>query len=84
MAASEVELVGAYWTTSGPVEVHVGREWSLFDWRGPLRAAPSASGFSGLGIWHADLEHQLESRTLDEMKSIFDDAGLRHLELEFL
>ena len=29
---SDVELVVAYWTVSGPVEVHIGREWSLFDW----------------------------------------------------
>jgi pyridoxine/pyridoxamine 5'-phosphate oxidase len=29
----EVELLALYWTVSGPAEVHVGREWSLFDWR---------------------------------------------------
>ena len=28
---ADVELVGLYWTVSGPVEVHVGREWSTFD-----------------------------------------------------
>ena len=38
----------------------------------------------GVGIWHADLEHLLETRTLRELKGIFDDNGLRHLELEFL
>ena len=27
------DLLGLYWTISGPVEVHVGREWSLFDLR---------------------------------------------------
>ena len=26
-----VELANAYWTSAGPVEVHFGREWSLFD-----------------------------------------------------
>jgi sugar phosphate isomerase/epimerase len=79
----DVELVGLYWTVSGPVEVHVGREWSLFDWR--ERCAEAAKvGFSGIGIWHADLEHVLETHTLEEMKEIFDDAGLKHLELEFL
>jgi sugar phosphate isomerase/epimerase len=79
----DVELVGLYWTVSGPVEVHVGREWSLFDFRDRCAAAQRV-GFAGIGIWHADLEHVLERRTLREMKQILDDHGLRHLELEFL
>jgi sugar phosphate isomerase/epimerase len=79
----DVELVGLYWTLSGPVEVHVGREWSLFDWRERCEEAAKV-GFDGIGIWHADLEHQLETRSLREMKEIFDAAGLKHLELEFL
>ena len=78
-----VELVGLYWTVSGPVEVHVGREWSLFGWRDRCEEAAKV-GFAGIGIWHADLEHVLETHTLAEMKATFDDAGLRHLELEFL
>jgi sugar phosphate isomerase/epimerase len=81
--AGDVELVGLYWTVSGPVEVHVGREWSLFDWADRCAAAQKV-GFSGLGIWHADLEHVLETRSLREMRQIFDDNGLRYLELEFL
>jgi sugar phosphate isomerase/epimerase len=79
----DAELVALYWTVSGPVEVHVGREWSLFDWRERCEQAARV-GFRGLGLWHADVEHQLESRSLEEMKRIFDDAGLRYLELEFL
>jgi sugar phosphate isomerase/epimerase len=76
-------LLALYWTVSGPAEVHVGREWSLFDWRD--RCAEAARvGFKGLGLWHADIEHQLETRTLDEMKKIFDDAGLEYLQVEFL
>lgn len=79
----EPELVAAYWTVSGPTEVHAGREWSLFDW--PDRCSEAARvGFNGLGLWHADIEHQLETRTLAEMQRIFDDAGLVHLQVEFL
>ena len=79
----DVELLGLYWTVSGPVEVHIGREWSLFDWAD--RCAEAAKvGFSGLGIWHADLEHVLETRSLHELKQVFDANGLRYLELEFL
>jgi sugar phosphate isomerase/epimerase len=77
------ELVALYWTVSGPVEVHFGREWSLFDWDDRCAAAREF-GFSGLGIWHADLEHVLETRTLQDMKRVFDDNGLRHLEVECL
>jgi sugar phosphate isomerase/epimerase len=79
----EPELLALYWTVSGPAEVHVGREWSTFDWRD--RCAHAARvGFKGLGLWHADIEHQLESRSLPEMKAIFDDAGLKYLQVEFL
>jgi sugar phosphate isomerase/epimerase len=78
-----VELLGLYWTTSGPVEVHAGREWSLFDFAD--RCAEAAKvGFRGIGIWHADLAHVLETRTLREMKAILDGHGLEYLELEFL
>jgi sugar phosphate isomerase/epimerase len=79
----ETELLALYWTVAGPAEVHVGREWSTFDWRD--RCAEAANvGFKGLGLWHADIEHQLETRTLHEMKQIFDDAGLEYLQVEFL
>jgi sugar phosphate isomerase/epimerase len=79
----DVELLGLYWTVSGPVEVHIGREWSLFSWED--RCAEAAKvGFAGLGLWHADIAHQLETTSLREMKGVFDDRGLRHLELEFL
>jgi sugar phosphate isomerase/epimerase len=79
----DVELLGLYWTVSGPVEVHVGREWSLFDWADRCAAARTV-GFSGLGIWHADLQHMLETQSLRDLKRAFDDNGLRYLELEFL
>ncbi len=79
----DVELLDLYWTSAGPADVHVGREWSTFDWND--RCAQAARvGFSGLGLWHADIEHQLETRTLQEMKRIFDDAGLTYLQVEFL
>jgi sugar phosphate isomerase/epimerase len=81
--AADAELVALYWTVSGPVEVHVGREWSLFDWADRCAEARRV-GFSGIGIWHADLQHVLETRSLAEMKKVFDDNGLRHLELEFI
>jgi len=82
MAAHE-DVIGLYWTISGPVEVHVGREWSLFDLRD--RCAHAARvGLAGIGIWHADLEHMLETRSLAEIAAVIDEYGMRNLELEFL
>jgi sugar phosphate isomerase/epimerase len=75
------ELVACYWTVAGPVEIHEGREWSLFDWRDRCEQAARV-GFTGLGLWHADILHQLETRTLSEMVDIFRDAGLKHIEIE--
>ena len=81
--AADDELIGLYWTISGPVEVHFGREWSLFDLRDRCEHAARV-GFAGIGLWHADLEHVLETRTLTEIRQLLDDNGLRYLELEFL
>jgi sugar phosphate isomerase/epimerase len=79
----KVELANAYWTSAGPVEVHVGREWSQFDFADRCTEAAKV-GFVGLGLWHADIEHQLESHSLREMRRMLDDNGLRLYELEFL
>jgi sugar phosphate isomerase/epimerase len=79
----KVELANAYWTSAGPVEVHVGREWSQFEFADRCAEAAKA-GFVGLGLWHADVEHQLESRSLREMRQALDDNGLRLFDLEFL
>jgi sugar phosphate isomerase/epimerase len=77
------DVLGLYWTTSGPVDVHYGREWSLFDLRDRCEQAARV-GFSGIGLWHADLAHVLETRTLAEVAALLEEHGLRHLELEFL
>jgi sugar phosphate isomerase/epimerase len=80
---AETDLLGLYWTTSGPVDVHYGREWSLFDLRDRCAQAQRV-GFAGIGLWHADLEHVLETRTLDEVKALLGEHDLRYLELEFV
>lgn len=77
------DLVACYWTVSGPVEIHYGREWSLFDWRDRCDQAAKV-GFTGLGLWSADIDHQLQVRSIPEMAKIFADAGLKYTEMEFL
>jgi sugar phosphate isomerase/epimerase len=79
----KIPLLALYWTVAGPVDVHVGREWSTFDWADRCAHAQRV-GFDGLGLWHSDIEHQLETRTLRQMREIFDDAGLNYLQVEFL
>jgi sugar phosphate isomerase/epimerase len=79
----EVELLASYWTIAGGALPHTDREYSPFDFKDRVEAAAKA-GFTGMGIWHADLEHILERRSLKDMKRILDDHGIRHMELEFL
>jgi len=80
---NSVELLASYWTIAGGAEPHTDREYSPFDFQDRVQAAAKA-GFKGMGIWHSDLAHILERRTLQEMKQILDDNGIKHIELEFL
>ena len=76
-----VDLMNLYWTSAG---IYPGAgEISPFDFKDRVEAAARA-GFKGIGIWHTDLEHSLIHRSLKEMKTILDDNGIQHLELEFL
>jgi len=83
VTGGKADLLASYWTLAGPVELHTGREWSLFDVVDRVTAAANA-GFRGLGLWHADLLHILEKRGLHELRTILDDGGMVHIELEFL
>jgi sugar phosphate isomerase/epimerase len=77
-----VELLASYWTISAGLP-HTDKEYSPFDFKDRVESAARA-GFKGFGLWHADLDHVLKTRTLREMKQIFDDYGIKHVELEFL
>jgi sugar phosphate isomerase/epimerase len=79
---SDVELLASYWTISAGLP-HTDKEYSPFDFKDRVESAAKA-GFKGFGLWHADLDHVLQNRTLREMKQIFDDNGIKHIELEFL
>jgi sugar phosphate isomerase/epimerase len=77
------DLIASYWTIAGGAEPHTDRDWSPFDFQSRVEAAAHA-GFTGIGLWHSDIAHILERRTLGEMKRILDSNGIRHVELEFL
>jgi sugar phosphate isomerase/epimerase len=78
-----VDLLASYWTIAGPSHPHSEIEYSLFDFEDRVVAA-SRAGFKGIGLKEVDLAHILESRTLKEMRQIFNDNGIKHVELEFL
>ncbi len=82
--APDVDLLASYWTLAGDVDpAGGGNPYSPFDFRDRVEAI-SKVGFKGLGLWHTDLYHTLESRSVQEMRQILDDNGIVHLELEFL
>lgn len=78
---NEIELMNLFWTTA---RIYPGTaDISPHDFEDRVKAAAKA-GFKGLGIWHTDLEHICVHHTLKEVKTILDDHGIQHLELEFL
>ena len=78
-----VELIASYWTLAGGGLPHTDREFSTFEFKERIAAAARA-GFKGVGLWHSDLEHVLQSYTLPQMKRILDDNGMQYIEIEFL
>lgn len=81
--APNAELLASYWSLSGGAQPHTDKEYSSFDFKDRVEAAVRV-GFKGIGIWHADLAHTLQKRSLKEMKRILDGSGIKHIELEFL
>ena len=77
------ELLGSYWTLAVGAEPHTDHEYSTVGFAERVASAARA-GFTGIGIWHADLEHTLQRHSLQQMRRILDDHGIRHVELEFL
>jgi sugar phosphate isomerase/epimerase len=79
----QVDLLASYWTLASGAVPHTDHEYSTAPFADRVAAAARA-GFTGFGIWHADLEHTLRSITLGDMHRILDDHGMKHVEIEFL
>ena len=80
---THIDLLASYWTLAVGAVPHTGPEYSSVDFRVRVEQAAKA-GFTGMGIWHADLAYTLRRHTLGDMKKILNDNGIRHVELEFL
>jgi sugar phosphate isomerase/epimerase len=81
--ANPVQILASYWSIAGGAWPHTDHEFSVFSFADRVAAAARA-GFSGFGIWHADLEHTLKTASLRDMRKVLDDHGMVHVELEFL
>jgi sugar phosphate isomerase/epimerase len=77
----DVELTNLYWTHAGIYPG--GVEISRFAFRDRVEAA-AAAGFTGIGIWHTDLQHTLEGMSPAELRAILANNGIHNVELEFL
>ena len=80
--SKKVDLIASYWTFSGTLP-GTPKEASPYSLRQRAEAV-SKAGFTGVGIWHSDLQSLMGKMPLGEMKRILDDNGVQHVEVEFL
>lgn len=83
MNINDIELCASYWTVAGNTFPGDGSEISPF----PLRERAevcSRVGWKGMGFVLADLQATIAQIGLQDVRSIFADNGIRHVELEFL
>ena len=81
--AGDVDLLASYWTLAVGAEPHTDHEYSTSSFRERVESAARA-GFTGIGVWHSDLDYTLQKSSLQEMRQILDDNGIKHVEVEFL
>jgi sugar phosphate isomerase/epimerase len=79
----EEDLLATCWTTAGDAAPLRGDERSPIPLRHRVEAA-AAAGFKGFGLVYADLVVAEQDHGLAGIRSILDDNGLEHLELELL
>lgn len=81
--AESIELLAGYWTIAGDRYPMGPSEVSLFSLRERAEAAAEA-GYTGLGLVYQDIQANIEKMGLKGMRRLFDDTGIRHVEVEFL
>jgi sugar phosphate isomerase/epimerase len=77
------ELVASCWTSAGAVAPLQVPETSPVPIADRIEAIAS-TGWSGLGLAHDDLAAARSTLGLPALRSLIDDAGLRHVEVELL
>jgi sugar phosphate isomerase/epimerase len=77
------ELLATCWTHAGDASPEPGRDLSPLSLRTRAEAA-AAAGFTGIGFLMSDLAVARDELGYPAVRRMFDDLGLRHVELEFL
>jgi sugar phosphate isomerase/epimerase len=80
---SNRELLATCWTSAGNAAPDRGDEISPVDLRTRIETAAEV-GWEGFGLLHADLAIAERTIGLQELRRIFDGAGIKHVELEVL
>jgi sugar phosphate isomerase/epimerase len=77
------ELLATCWTSAGDAAPDRGDEVSPIDLRTRIETAAEV-GWEGFGLLHADLVIARDTIGLQELRRMFDGAGIKHVELEVL
>jgi sugar phosphate isomerase/epimerase len=75
-------LLGSYWTLAVGADP-LGDQRCLHDFRERVEIAAKA-GFTAMGCWHTDIAEVRRTYSFRDMKSILDDNGITHVEVEWL
>jgi len=81
--AKSIELLAGYWTIAGDRYPMGPSEGSPFTLRERAEAAVEA-GYTGLGLVYQDIQSNAAKMGLKGMRKLFDDTGIKHVEVEFL
>ena len=78
---SDRRILAAYWTLAGDCFPGGKTEVSPYSFESRVAAA-AATGYSGLGLVHADICHLRDTIGFGRMRAIMDAHGMRDLEVE--
>jgi sugar phosphate isomerase/epimerase len=77
-----LEIIGSFWTLAVGADP-LGDQRCLHDFRTRAEVAAKA-GFTGMGLWHADIIEIRKKYSFHEMKHILDANGIVNVEVEWL
>jgi sugar phosphate isomerase/epimerase len=83
MTVDDIDLLASYWTLAGDTYPGASSEVSPFPLRERIEVA-MAAGWRGLGFVHADIIAQIQKLGMKQVKGLFADNNVKHVELEFV
>jgi sugar phosphate isomerase/epimerase len=79
---AEVPILGSFWTLAAGT-APTGPDVCSHDIRTRIEVAAKV-GFTGMGLWHTDIQAIQAKTDLSEVKRMLDDNGIVHIEVEWL